>query len=60
MVGINVTAGASPNAAPMFALPSFTTIENLSIAGSNQAVSLYDTVNVSFRNTCLAVNGATG
>jgi len=60
MVGINVTAGASPNAAPMFALPSFTTIDNLSIAGSNQAVSLYDTVNVSFRNTCLAVNGATG
>src|SRR6201981_755658 len=60
MVGINVTAGATPNAAPMFALPSFATIENLSIAGSNQAVSLYDTVNVSFRNTCLAVNGATG
>src|ERR1700739_4801447 len=60
MVAINVTAGASPNAAPVFALPGFTTIENLSILGSNQAVSLYDSVNVLFRNVCLAVNGTTG
>ena len=60
MVAINVTAGASPNAAPVFALPGFTTIENLSILGSNQAVSLYDSVNVLFRNVCLAVNGSTG
>jgi hypothetical protein len=60
MVAINVTAGASPNTAPVFALPGFTTIENLSIQGSNQAVSLYDSVNVLFRNVCLAVNGATG
>ena len=60
MVAINVTAGASPNTAPVFALPGFTTIENLSILGSNQAVSLYDSVNVLFRNVCLAVNGTTG
>lgn len=60
MVAINVTAGASPNTAPVFALPAFTTIENLSILGSNQAVSLYDSVNVLFRNVCLAVNGTTG
>jgi hypothetical protein len=60
MVAINVTAGSSPNAAPVFALPGFTTIENLSILGSNQAVSLYDSVNVLFRNVCLAVNGTTG
>jgi hypothetical protein len=60
MVGIKVATGASPNGAPVFALPSWATIENLSILGSNQAVSLYNTTNVSFRNTCLGVNGSTG
>ncbi|MGA8142922.1 MAG: glycosyl hydrolase family 28-related protein [Candidatus Acidiferrales bacterium] len=60
MVGIKVLAGASPNAAPVFALPSFTTLENLSILGVNQAVSIYDTIDVSFRNACLAVDGTTG
>jgi hypothetical protein len=60
MVGINVSQGASPNAAPVFALPSFTTVENLSIQGWNQAVSLFATVNVLFRNVCLAVTGTTG
>ena len=45
MVAISVTAGASPNAAPVFALPSFTTIENLSVNAYNQAVSLYGTTN---------------
>ncbi len=60
MVGIVVTPGASPNAAAVFALPSWTTIENLSIQGSNQAVSLYGVVDVSFRNVCLAANGVAG
>jgi len=56
MVAINVVAGSSPNAAPVFAATSSMTFENLSIAGSNQAVLLYDTINVSFRNVCLGAN----
>jgi hypothetical protein len=60
MVPIIVSAGTHPNSAPVFTLTSFVTVENLSIAGFNQAVSLYDTINVSFRNVCLAVPGTTG
>jgi hypothetical protein len=60
MVAIETTAGPHPNDAPVFALSSYVTVENLSIAGFNQAVSLYWTINVSFRNVCLSVPGTTG
>ncbi|MGH9747235.1 MAG: glycosyl hydrolase family 28-related protein [Candidatus Acidiferrales bacterium] len=60
MVPIIVRAGKLPNSAPMFNLPSYVTMENLSISGFNQAVSIYATINVSFRNVCLAVTGTTG
>lgn len=60
MVAMLVVPGASPNSAPVFALPSYSTLENLSILGYNQAVSIFATINVSFRNACLAVNATTG
>jgi hypothetical protein len=60
MVGMIVSSGSSPNAAPVFALPSYATIENLSIGGYNQAVSVFASTDVSFRNSCLAANATTG
>jgi hypothetical protein len=55
MTSIVASPGPNPNDAPVFAPTSYTTLENLSISGRNQAVSLYDTINVSFRNVCMSV-----
>ncbi|MGB0036507.1 MAG: glycosyl hydrolase family 28-related protein, partial [Candidatus Acidiferrales bacterium] len=53
---IIVVAGANPNAAPVFGLGfgrGNASFDNISITGYNEAVSLYDSVQVEFRNTCL-------
>jgi len=47
-------------AGPVFALTSYITLENLDIKGYNQAVSIKDTIDVSFRNVCMSVIGNTG
>jgi hypothetical protein len=51
---------AGPTEEPVFTPPAYTTFENLDIEGYNQAVVLYNDVNVSFRNVCMSVNGVSG
>ena len=58
------TVGASPNALPVFALGygyngglypnNGTTFENLNIVGHNQAVAIYATGQITFKNTTLS------
>ena len=70
MTVINVGAGSSPNAAPVFLIESGigsatqggvnTSFENLSINGYNQAVTVIAATTIHFRNVCLGVNGTTG
>jgi hypothetical protein len=59
MDGIVVSPGPNPNAAAVFAAPTGTTFENISIGGYNQAVSLFGAVQVKFKNVCLSVPATT-
>jgi hypothetical protein len=59
---IEVRAGASPNAAPVFSFAypqNGVTVENLAIDGYNEAAYVSGT-NIRFQNTCLAVGPGTG
>jgi pectate lyase-like protein len=58
-VSIVVERGASPNPAPVFSLSGFSTLENLTIDGYNEAVYVRGS-NIRLINVNTSVNGATG
>ena len=62
-IAIIVTPGGSPNASPIFqineGMAQYSTFENLSLGGYNQALQINGATDVTLKNVCLA-NGATG